>query len=136
IWVVSHHPEWADVVLSYLDERLHDPAATAREQEALRGALVAFSGNAGAQELVARLLTDTRLGEPQMLFLLDTVDASTAKQFPDTWKKPLAGLLRGPMAAVQMRTVELIRARAISGFDGQLQSLSRDAAAPDQLRAS
>jgi len=35
-----------------------------------------------------------------------------------------------------MRTVELIRARALTGFDDQLQALSRDAAAPDQLRAS
>ena len=35
-----------------------------------------------------------------------------------------------------MRTIELIRARSLSGFDDQLQSISRDAAAPDQLRAS
>jgi putative membrane-bound dehydrogenase-like protein len=136
VWVVSHHPEWADVVLSYLGERLRDPAATAREQDALRNTLVAFSGNAGAQELVAQLLRDARLGEPQMLFLLDTIDGSTAKQFPDAWKEPMARLLRSPSPAVQMRTVELIRARALDGFDDQLQGLSRDAAAPDQLRAS
>ncbi|HJY87480.1 MAG TPA: hypothetical protein VKE24_11645, partial [Candidatus Acidoferrales bacterium] len=106
------------------------------EQEALRNTLIAFSGNTGAQELVERLLRDARLGESQMLFLLDTIDASTAKQFPDAWKEPLAGLLRRPSPAVQMRTVELIRARALTGFDDQLQALSRDAAAPDQLRAS
>ena len=76
-----------------MDERLHDPAATAREQDALRSALVAFSANTGAQELVARLLSDARLGDRQTLFLLDTVDASTARQFPQTWKAPLAGLL-------------------------------------------
>src|SRR5262249_4659346 len=59
VWVVSHRPEWAEVVLSYLYERLHDPAATAREHDALRGALIALSGNSGAQELVVRLLNDT-----------------------------------------------------------------------------
>ena len=47
-----------------------------------RSALVAFSANAGAQELVARLLSDARLGDRQTLFLLDTVDASTAKTIP------------------------------------------------------
>jgi putative membrane-bound dehydrogenase-like protein len=135
VWVVSHHSEWADVVLSYLDERLHDPSVTTREQEALRGALVAFSGNVGAQELVARLLRDTRLGERRMLFLLDTIGGSAVKQFPDLWKEPLTELLRGPSPAVRMRAVELIRARALSGFEDQLQALSRDAAAQDQLRA-
>ena len=136
VWVVSHHPEWADVVLSYLDERLRDPAASPREQDALRTALVAFSGNVGAQELVARLLSDARLGERQKLFLLDAVDAGTAKQFPDPWKMPLSALLRGPSPAVRMRTVELIRARALPGFEDELQSISRDTTAPDQLRAS
>ena len=136
VWVASHHPEWADVVLSYLDERLHDPAATSREQDALRSALLAFSANAGAQELVARLLTDERLGDRQTLFLLDAVDASAARQFPRSWQEPLAGLLRRRSPEVRMRTVELIRARGLSGFDDQLQSISRDAAAPDQLRAS
>jgi len=136
VWVASHHPDWADVVLSYIDERLHDPAATAREQEALRSAIVAFSANTGAQELVARLLSDARLGDRQTLFLLDTVDASTAKDFPQTWKAPLAGLLGRSSPEVRMRTIELIRARSLSGFDDQLQAISRDAAAPDQLRAS
>src|SRR2546430_6628010 len=36
LWVVSHHPDWADVVLTYLSERLHDPAANLREREGLR----------------------------------------------------------------------------------------------------
>jgi putative membrane-bound dehydrogenase-like protein len=134
LWVVSHHPEWADVVLSYLDERLHDRAATAREQDALRRALVIFSGNAGAQELVTRLLGDARLGEAQILFLLDTIDA--VRQFPDPWKAPLAGLLRGSSPAIRMRTVELIRSRSLPGFEDQLQAISRDSRAPDQLRAS
>jgi putative heme-binding domain-containing protein len=35
-----------------------------------------------------------------------------------------------------MRAIELIRARGLTGFDDELQSISRDAAAPDQLRAS
>lgn len=134
LWVVSHHPEWAEVVLSYLDERLHDPASTAREQDALRRALVIFSDNAGAQELVVRLLGDTSLRELQILFLLDTMDE--VRQFPDRWKSPLAGLLRSPSPAVRMRTVELIRSRSLSGFEDQLQAISRDSRAPDQLRAS
>ena len=120
LWVVSHHPEWAEVVLSYLDERLHDPASTAREQDALRRALVIFSDNAGAQELVVRLLGDTSLRELQILFLLDTMDE--VRQFPDRWKSPLAGLLRSPSPAVRMRTVELIRSRSLSGFEDQLAS--------------
>src|SRR5262249_53232604 len=61
--------------------------------------------------------------------------ANAVRQFPELWKEPLAGLLSGPNSAVRMRVVELIRARALSGFEDQLQSLSRDTAAQDQLRA-
>jgi hypothetical protein len=35
-----------------------------------------------------------------------------------------------------MRTVELIRSRALPGFDERLQAISRDAESPDPLRAS
>jgi putative membrane-bound dehydrogenase-like protein len=136
VWVSSHHPEWAEVVLSYIDERLHDPAATAREHQALRDALVVFSANAGAQALVGRLLSDNQLADRQKLFLLDTVDASAERQFPEAWKEPLARLLRRPSPELRMRAIELIRARGLTGFDDELQSISRDAAAPDQLRAS
>ena len=39
LWVVSHHADWADVVLRYLEDRLHDPAAGPGELEAVREAL-------------------------------------------------------------------------------------------------
>jgi len=136
LWVVSHHPEWADTVLTYLEERLHDPAATLRERDSLRDALLAFSGNPAAQQLVARLLADAKLGEGQILFLLEAIDASPVKQFPDAWMQPLAGLLGSARPEVRMRAVDLIRARGLPGFDAQLQAISRDRAASDQLRAS
>jgi putative heme-binding domain-containing protein len=136
LWVVSHHPDWADVVLTYLNERLHDPAATVREKDGLREALVAFSGNAAAQELIAGLLGDSKLRESQILFLLDAIDASPLQQFPAAWVKPIGVLLTGASPAVKMRTVELVRSRALPGFDEDLQAISRDEQSSAELRAS
>ena len=45
LWVAARHPDWAEVVLNYLGERLHDPHASPEELESVRDALVAFAGN-------------------------------------------------------------------------------------------
>jgi len=109
LWVTSHHPDWPDVVLTYLNERLHDPEAIKRESAGLREALLAFNGNPAAQELIAGLLADSKLGEAQLLFLLDTMDASPAQSFPAAWSQALAPLLDSPTSSVKMRAVELVR---------------------------
>jgi hypothetical protein len=95
LWVVSHHPDWADVVLAYLDERLHDPAATMRERDSLQDALVAFSDNTGAQELISAQLTDPKTPETQLCSSSTRSRRVPAKQFPDVWMKPLSTLLTG-----------------------------------------
>ena len=136
LWVVSHHPDWADVVSAYLGERLRDHAATQRERDALRDALIAFSANPAVQNLLAALLSDTSLHEAQIVVLLDAIDASPLRQFPDNWMQPLSALLAGGSSAVRMRTVELIRSRNVPGFGEQLQTIARNGQSSPHLRAS
>ena len=82
LWVVSHHADWADVVLRYMSDRLHDPNAGPAELDAVREALLAFSGDSGVQNLIAKALGEDNLNDKQKLFLLDTVDASKLKALP------------------------------------------------------
>ena len=60
------------------------------------------------------------LSDKQMIFLIDTIDASKLKELPSSWKAPLSKLLDSPHANVRMRTVELIRSRDVPGFEQQI----------------
>ncbi|HUS06366.1 MAG TPA: c-type cytochrome, partial [Bryobacteraceae bacterium] len=136
LWVVSHHPDWADVVLQYLSERLRDSSTGPAELEGVRDALLAFSSNPGEQQLVGRLLRDASLSEKQIIFLLDSIDASRLKELPAEWMDAMGELVESPRANVRQRTVELIRSRGVSAFDPQIEKIARDSTAPDQLRAA
>ncbi len=136
LWVVSHHADWADVVLRYMSDRLHDPNAGPAELDAVREALLAFSGDSGVQNLIAKTLGEDNLNDKQKLFLLDTIDASKLKALPASWNPSLAKLLDSPHANLRVRTIELIRSRAVPGFDQQIEKITNDSSASDQLRAT
>lgn len=136
LWVVSRHPDWAEVVLSYLRERLHDPHTSPEELDNVREALLAFSGNAAAQTFIGKLLADTTLGERQLILVLDTVESIRLTDVPESWKQSLAMLIDSSRPNIQTRTVELIRSRGIPGFDEQMKKIAADSRASDALRAA
>lgn len=136
LWVASRHPDWAEGVLSYLGERLRDPATPTEELDSVRDALVAFSENPSAQDFVAKTLSDPGLGEKQLVFLLDTIEGIRLKELPASWTQALSKLIDSPRPNVRTRTVELIRSRAVPGFNEQLQAIASDSQTPDQLRAN
>jgi len=135
LWVVSHHPDWAGEVLRYLGERFRDPAALPAEMDSARQALISFTGNTAAQDLIASLMSD-KLTDRQVLFLLDTIDASPLKQMPSSWTPAITKLLESSSTAVRLRTVDLIRVRAFPGFQEHLDRIAADVKTPDSLRAA
>ena len=58
------------------------------------------------------------------------------KELPSSWTAALSRLLDSTHPNVRIRTAELIRSRALPGFDGQLERIASDGAAPDPLRAT
>ena len=106
------------------------------ELDAVREALLAFSGDSGVQNLIAKTLGEDNLNDKQKLFLLDTIDASKLKALPASWNPSLAKLLDSPHANLRVRTIELIRSRAVPGFDQQIEKITNDSSASDQLRAT
>jgi putative membrane-bound dehydrogenase-like protein len=136
LFVVSHHPDWAGGVLRQIESRIRDANFHAAEAEPVRDALLAFMQDAGAQKLISGLLHDTNLGERQTLFVLDTIDSGSLKQFPAEWVEGLGVLLGSPHRNVQMRALDLIRSRGISGLDPQLARIAADASSTDQSRVA
>ncbi|HWB98280.1 MAG TPA: PVC-type heme-binding CxxCH protein [Bryobacteraceae bacterium] len=136
LWVVSHHEEWAGVVLQYLNARLRDPQLGEGEQDAVRDAVRAFRSDVGAQKLVAGLLADPKLPESRTLFLLDTIDSGSIREFPDLWVAQVGKLLDSPHPDVRLRAVELVRERNLPVPDEPLARIADDGSAPDRLRAT
>ena len=62
--------------------------------------------------------------------MLDTIEGSRLKELPASWTSALSKLLDSPRANVRTRTVELIRSRAVPGFNEQLQAIAADPKRP------
>jgi putative membrane-bound dehydrogenase-like protein len=136
LWVVAHHQNWADVVLRYVSERLRQPNLPADEVEGLRETLQGFSDSKEMQQLIANLLEKGGLPETQTLFLLDMMEKSRAREVPASWLAVVGKLLDSPSAAVRLRATELMRARALPGYEEQIQRLANEKSSPDAIRAA
>jgi putative membrane-bound dehydrogenase-like protein len=136
LFVVAHHPDWAGGVLRHIELRIRDANFRDTEAEPVRDALRAFMEDPGAQKLVAALLRDPSLGERQALFVLDTIDSGSLKQFPPEWVDGLGALLNSHNRNVQIRALDLIRSHGISGLDPQLVKIAGDASLTDQGRVA
>jgi putative membrane-bound dehydrogenase domain len=136
LFVASHHPDWAGDVLHQIEMRIRNRSFGDADAEPVRDALLAFVADAGAQKLVAALLRDDSLGAPQTLFLLDTIAGSALKQFPPEWVEPLGDLLGSRNRNVQLKALDLVRARGIAELDPQLKKVAGDASSTDQCRAA
>jgi putative membrane-bound dehydrogenase-like protein len=136
LFVVSHHPDWAGGVLRHIESRIRDANFRDTDAEPVRDALLAFLQDAGAQKLISTLLRDPTLGERQTLFVLDTIDSGSVKQFPAEWVEDLGVLLDSHNKNVQIRALDLIRSHGISGLDPQLAKIATDASLTDQSRVA
>jgi putative membrane-bound dehydrogenase-like protein len=131
LFVVSHHPDWADGVLHELELRIRNA-----ETDGVRDALLAFVSSDSTQKLISSLMRDSSLGERPTLFVVDTIDASSLKQFPAAWVEGLGVLLESRNPAVRLRALDLIRSRAIGGLDPPLSKIAEDASSPDPVRVA
>src|SRR5579864_8477178 len=136
LWVVAHHPDWSGTVLSFLDTHLRAPQMPADEAEPVRDALLAICSDAGAQKMVGDLLGDSAIGAKRELFLLDTIDRCSLKEFPASWTAQFGRLLDQADAGVRLRVVQLIRALQITGLDDRLQKIASSETSPADLRTT
>lgn len=136
LWVASHHPDWSDSVLSFLDARLRSPGFPGAEAEPVRDALLSFCSVAGVQKTVGDLLGDAAGGAKRELFLLDTIDRCELKEFPALWTERIGGLLDHSTPEVRLRTLNLIRALQITGLDTSIEKIASNEASPAELRTT
>jgi putative membrane-bound dehydrogenase-like protein len=136
LFVVSHRTGWAGTVVTYLDARLRDPQPAGEEMNSARETLSVLIEDSQIQKLIASLLGDTQIGEPQKLLLFDAIGASRLKSIPPIWLERLSSLLESGTPDLRLRAVELVRSRSIDGFDEPIGRIADDPQATDTLRVS
>jgi putative membrane-bound dehydrogenase-like protein len=134
LWVVSHHPDWSSEVLSFLEARLTAPRLLPEEEQPVRDAILSFCDDAGLQKVVARTLAKPGIPASRQLFLLDTIDGCSLKQFPASWTEQIGRVLADGKPDVQLRAINLIRSQQIPGLEDRLEHISNTAGISPELR--
>lgn len=132
-WVASHHPEWSDLVVSFLSARM-DASESADAANGLRDLMVSFCQEAPIQQLVATRLAASSAPAARRLTLLDVMQACPVKELPAAWVAQLERQLGTGDAALRARVLRLIEARNVVALHPQLAALVADASAPVAVR--
>lgn len=114
----------AGLVAAWLEDA-PDPAA-------LRGCILAFQADAGIQAAVAVALA--KPGVERRLLLLETLAATTLKEFPKAWQAAFLETILDADAGVRLQTVRTIAGLQLSAFDELLELLARKPAEGAALR--
>lgn len=83
LWVFTRHADWASGVRDYLKAWLRAEKWDAGEEDLIRETLANFAADAGVQQIMAVALNTPELKDDRRLFLLDVMERSPLKKFPD-----------------------------------------------------
>ena len=62
-WVVSHHPEWAPNMITYLQKQLNKPRSGVDDKKQLKDILVSYCGDASMQEFMVSQMAGASFGK-------------------------------------------------------------------------
>ena len=134
LWVFSRHPEWVAGVRDHLKARLKAEKWESGEEELVRETLLNLAADAALQGALAVALNTPELNMERRLFLLDVLERSPLKKFPDSWNQVLSGLLEGQNSTLRLRTLTLVRTRGLAEFDSLLRRLANALPEPKSVR--
>lgn len=133
IWVVSHHTEWSDAVVTFLERYFKTNALTDVEEKTVKELLTTFADQPAVNMFVSAKLKSSATPTDLKLLLLDVI----AVRAGDLNQKDfvlLKDLLRSPNRALQAGVLDLIQSRGFGGFDKALNELIWDAGAIGTFR--
>ncbi len=132
-WVASHHPEWSDLVVTFLANRLDAPPSEGDTASQV-GLLVSFCQAEPVQALVTSRLTAPRTTPSIRVALLDVVRTCPVAYVPHSWVQALGTLVGDPDESLRARVLRLVEARGLTALHPQVQALVADASAPVAFR--
>ncbi len=134
IWVASHHQDWSDVVISFLENRLSNPSLSVADIAAVRDLMITFSQNKQMQDFLSRQMRDNAKTAARQTFLIDVITHSSVKEIPVEWTDQLSNLLDNGSVEIRSQVLGLIEARRIKALNQKLKSIIQSQDTPDDFR--
>ena len=133
IWVASHHTEWADIVIDFLESRLSatDPSDSA--SQALRNLMITFTGNKQVQNFIGTQLKTANTGKKKAL-LIEVISQASVKEIPAVWVRQLAKMLQDADPEIRSQVLGLIESRGIKALNHQLNLIVKNPNTPPEFR--
>lgn len=123
IWVASHHPEWSDIVIDFLSNRLNTPDLPEVDAAEVRDLMITFSENKQLQLFLSDQLGKKAISEVRKALLIDVITHSSVKEIPTTWVQQLGKLLETGSVEIRSQILRLIESRGIKVLNDQLRQI-------------
>ena len=134
IWIASHHPEWADMVITFLQSGLNMDKLDEDELKSIEKLLITFSENSKIQEYMAKELASNQAASSWQQLLLTVISQSPVKDFPAVWTVQLGNLLHSNNDALKRSVLNLIESRRLSALNNELEKIMQDDSADKDFR--
>jgi putative membrane-bound dehydrogenase-like protein len=134
IWVATHHPDWTDVVVAFLDKQLNKPSLSDDELIELRDLMVTFCKNEALQSFLARQLGAAGTSSERKLLYLSAIGKCDVRTLPSTWTAQLGELLGSKDPEILSDVLGLVQSRRVAGVESQLSKLVNDTQVSAALR--
>ena len=134
--VIASHKGWAEQTIELLRGWLNERELAESRRQTLRGVLLAFSHDAGIQQLIANTLARHQTDVATRLLLLEVISRADLKQPPAEWHEQLLAHLKNKNQRVVRQTVVTMSASGRREYDEALRELSCDKDNAPELRAA
>ena len=134
IWVASHHTEWSDIVIDYLNVQLSNADLSESETTAIRKLMITFSNQKALQEFLAEQLGRQGTKPEKQALILDVMAHSSVKEMPSVWLQQFSKLLDKGSVEIKSQVLGLIESRGIKALNGQLNLIVQNPNTSDDFK--
>ncbi|WP_411273388.1 PVC-type heme-binding CxxCH protein [Daejeonella sp.] len=134
IWVASHHPEWSDIVISFLKGRLDASEISGEDVSAIRNLMITFSNDKQLQMFLSDQLGSQSATNAKKIFLLDVITHASVKEIPEVWIQTLAKLLDNGSPEIKSQVLGLVESRRIKALNNQLSQMVQNVNTSPEFR--
>ncbi|WP_170982915.1 PVC-type heme-binding CxxCH protein [Dyadobacter frigoris] len=126
VWIASHHPEWTDIVVSFLEKSLGDGKLSDPDASAISDLMLTFMHEPAVQNFVAGQLGNPAASPDRKLLMLNVISKSSLKELPGPWVNEIGKQLRSEDARVRSQILGLIESRRIKAMNPSLNKIIRE----------
>ncbi|CAG5018150.1 hypothetical protein DYBT9275_05941 [Dyadobacter sp. CECT 9275] len=123
IWVASHHAEWTDIVISFLEKSLGEKTLSETDEAGIRDLMLTFIKEDELQNFVARQLGSNNASDSRKILMLDVISKASMKNLPDNWITAIGNTLQSNNPSIRSQVLGLIESRRITALNSKLNEI-------------